>query len=99
MLVLFIVFAVPVLFLLFVWGAATAYRIYFPERAIPFYEGRIVRRERQAAAGRHMPVGVREIREDQRRQLRQREAAYHYTSSVSEGLPSDWMDDLWRRRN
>ncbi len=102
MIVLFIALVVaPILFVLFTWTAATAYRIYFPERPMPFSEQAVVQRERMTLAGEHVPVGVREIRADQRRhqRSRRRRAAYHYAGSASEGFPPDWQDDLWRRRN
>ena len=44
---------------------------------------------------------VREIREDQRaRQKATAPPPYHYVEGFSlEGLPVDWMEDLWVRRN
>lgn len=101
MLVLFAILIAPLLFFLVTWVAATAYRIYFPERPLPFENDPVLVRRRAAATGAEVPVGFREIREDQLRLQRERMTApsYFYAGSASEGLPSDWMDDLWRRRN
>lgn len=100
MLVLFAILIAPLLFFLVTWVAATAYRLYFPERPLPFRKDPVVLRRRAAATGSQVPVGFREIRQDQLRLQRERmKAPYFYAGSASEGLPSDWMDDLWRRRN
>lgn len=100
MFVLLAIVAAPILFFMLAWVAATAYRIYFPDRPMPLAKDAVVVRRRRAALGKHVPVGVREIREDQRRYLRQQvRVPYHYAGSASEGLPSAWMEDLWRRRN
>lgn len=101
MFVLLAIVAAPILFFMLAWVAATAYRLYFPDRPLPLAEDAVALRRRRAALGGHVPVGVREIREDQRRYLRQQaRALYHYAGSASaEGLPPAWKEDLWRRRN
>lgn len=101
MLALFVALVVaPVLFVMFMWLFATAYRIYFPEDPMPFYEEAVAERERLRTSGKYVSVGVREIREDQRRLHRHRtDVSYQYAASVSEGFPPGWMDDLWQRRN
>jgi len=97
---LFFVLVGPLLFVLLVWVAATAYRLYNPERPLPFEEDPVVQREEASAQGQAVPVGVREIRADQRRQRRQSDVTeYRYAWGRSEGLPKGWQDDLWRRRN
>lgn len=99
MYVLFAVLVGPVFALLLAWVGATVYRLYNPEHPLPFEEDPVMHRERARAEGRAVPVGVREIREDQRRACRQRAKDYHYAWGVSEGIPGDWRDELWRRRN
>lgn len=99
---LFVIVIAPVLFFLFIWVAVTTYRLYFPERAASFEHRRAARWQRQKEMlGEEAPVGLREIRENQRRYFREHvEASYHYAGGGgSGGFPSDWMEDLWRRRN
>lgn len=96
----FFVLTGPLLVLLLAWVGATVYRLYHPEQALPFEEDPVVKRERAAAEGTAVPVGVREIRADQRRHRRQSDATeYHYAWGGSEGVPERWREDLWRRRN
>lgn len=94
---LFALIAAPVFFFLLTWVAATVYRLYFPDKPVPLRGGPLLRR--REAAERAMPVGVREIREAQRRHLHKQVGAYHYAGPGSDGLPTDWVEDLWRRRN
>lgn len=94
--------AAPLLFFMLVWVAVTAYRIYFPEKSIPFNRDPVVQRWWVGAAERGIPVGVREIREDQRERHRATTPmpSYHYANGYSlEGLPEDWIEDLHLRRN
>jgi hypothetical protein len=103
MLVLLVILLGPILFFLATWGIATVYRLYFPEHPLPFEQDPVIIRERAAAQGESMPVGVREIRADQRRAQRQGRApsntTYHYAWGGSDGFPEAWYEDLWRRRN
>lgn len=107
MFVLFILVVAPVLFFLLAWVTVTTCRLYFPDRSPSFGRSRTALWERQKEAmskealGDESPVGVREIRENQRRYFREHVGAtYHYVGGGSSGsLPSDWMEDLWRRRN
>lgn len=97
---LFVVLVGPVFFLLLIWVGATVYRLYNPEQPLPFEEDPVVKRERATAEGTPMPVGVREIRADQRRSNRQSSRnEYHYAWGGSDGVPDSWYDELWRRRN
>lgn len=100
---MFLLFATligPILLFLLTWVVATVYRLYFPERPLPFRHDPVVQREKAAAAGEAVPVGLREIRADQRRTHRQRDDEYRYVAgSLSNGLPEAWEEDLWRRRN
>jgi hypothetical protein len=102
MLYLFATILGPILVFLITWIAATAYRIYFPEEPLPFERDPVVVREKATRAGQSIPVGVREIRADQRRKKRQdaiRYPEYHYARGWSDGFPEAWREDLWRRRN
>lgn len=97
----FAILVAPILFFMLIWVVVTAYRIYFPEKPLPYEQDPLMVRRRQTRAGHAVAVGLREIREDQRAR---REALapvdYHYTDGFSlEGLPADWMEDLWLRRN
>lgn len=97
---LFIVLVGPVLVFLLLWVGATVYRLYHPEEPLPFREDPVVQRERATAEGTPVPVGVREIRADQRRTRRQADTgAYHYAWGGSDGIPEAWHEELWRRRN
>jgi len=100
MLLLFATLIGPILFFLFVWVVATAYRLYFPEQPLPYEKDPVVVREKATSQGESVPVGVREIRADQRRNQRRRApASYHYAWGGSDGFPDAWQEDLWRRRN
>lgn len=97
---LFAVLVGPILVILLLWGAATAYRLYNPEHPLPFEEDAVVEREQATARGKHVTVGVREIRADQRRSQRQSDTTdYRYAWGRSDGFPERWRDDLWQRRN
>lgn len=97
---LFLVLVGPILVFLFIWVAATVYRLYFPDTPLPFEQSDVMRRANATSEGKRVPVGVREIREDQRRQRRQEDVTiYNYAWGASEGVPESWREDLWRRRN
>lgn len=91
----------PILFFMITWVIATVYRLYFPERSLPFERDPVVIRERATAKGESVPVGVREIRADQRRARRQgtRQSTYTYAWGGSDGFPEAWHENLWQRRN
>jgi len=95
------IIAAPLLFFVLTWTVVTAYRVFFPEQPLPFEKDPIVVREQQAAAGARVPVGVREIREDQRAYRVQYldRVPYHYEEGHSVGVPQAWLDDVELRRN
>lgn len=102
MLLLFATIVGPIFFFLLAWVVATAYRLYFPERPLPFENDPVVVRERATASGKTLPVGVREIRADQRRRQRQHEPQVEYEYrpwSGPEAFPEEWRHNLWLRRN
>lgn len=102
MFVFFIIVIAPILFFLFTWVAVTAYRLYAPDRPAPFERRhRTLWRRPKERLSEESSVNVREIRENQRRYFREHVGtSYHYAGSGgSGGFPSDWVEDLWRRRN
>lgn len=100
MYLLFALVAVPTLLCMLLWVGIAAYRICHPERPAPFVRDPVVLRRQEAMAGEPVLVGVREIREDQRRaQEDQRYIRYYYTGGYSHGVPAAWIEELWRRRN
>ena len=99
-LIIFAAVAVPSVFFMLTWVLTASYRICFPEEPLPFKKDSVAIRHQAAVSGRSVPVGVREIREDQRQhRRRQAEAVYHYAGGDSVGLPLPWKEDLWIRRN
>lgn len=97
---LFFVLVGPILVCLIIWVGATVYRLYYPERPLPFEKDAVVKRERATKGGTAVPVGVREIRADQRRERREEDVTvYNYAWGGSGGVPEEWRKDLWRRRN
>lgn len=99
--VLFITLVGPILFFLLTWVVATAYRLYFPEKPITFDNDPVVLQEQRRRKKESIPVGVREIREDQRRNqyLGKSSPDYQYAWGYSEGFPEVWRDNVWMRRN
>jgi len=100
--IIFAAVAVPLLFLMLAWAGVTTYRILFSPEPPAFPSEHPAEQRREAtAAGRRLPVGVREIREDQRfyfsKRSRQEHYTYHYGDS--DGFPDPWLDNLWLRRN
>lgn len=97
---LFAIVAVPILFFMLTWVVVTACRIFFPEKPQVIERNASVLRRQSADEGVSVPVGVREIREDQRHQFIQHsEISYYYSHGDSEGLPLSWFEDLHDRRN
>ena len=97
--IVFVAIAIPVLFFMLTWVLTASYSICFPEEPLPFEKDRALLRQQAAMAGGDVPVGVREIREDQHWRRRHAEAVYHYAEGGSIGLPPTWKEDLWYRRN
>ena len=98
---IFLVVFVPVAFMMLVWAVATACRLYFPRRPLPFFDdAEVYRRWRHEARARSLPVGVREIRAAQLRVHRERvRHRVDYVVGDTAGLPKAWHEDLWARRN
>ncbi len=97
---LFTIVAVPILFFMLTWVVITAYRLFFPEETADLDLNPTILRRQATEQGVTIPVGVREIREDQRHQFVQHaDATYFYAHGDSEGLPLSWFEDLHDRRN
>jgi len=97
---LFFVLVGPILVFLMIWAGAAVYRLYYPEYPLPFGDDDVVKRAEAPSQGERIPVGVREIRADQRRERRQENVTiYNYAWGASEGVPESWKEDLWKRRN
>lgn len=96
---IFVLVAAPVVFCALIWLVATVYRLYFPE---PVETLRDISVHISPAVGTFdtvAAVGVREIKAIQRREFDRSECRYAYARGLSTGLPADWIDELWRRRN
>lgn len=96
---IFALVAVPVLFFMFTWTVVTAYRILFPEEPSPYVQDTAYLRRRTPVPAEGVLVGVREIREDQRRSQSRCGHGYCYSYGSSAGLPENWREDIARRRN
>ena len=91
--------AVPILLCMCAWVVLTVHRICFAPRQVTYRADRVLIR-RQAEVHEVVPVGVREIRENQRRvQQEQPSVRYSYSEGYSQGVPSVWIEEIWRRRN
>ena len=89
--VAFFAVAVPAILLMAVWAGVMAFRLLFPEDALP--NGVLSEREREATRGALRQVRLRDIVEDQ--QARQEVAAR--SGSLPDSNPL--FEDLWLRRN
>ena len=92
----FFVVAVPVIVLMTVWAGVMAFRLLFPEDALPFEPS--ARRRRATAGGQSVPVRLHDIVEDQ--QARYAVAARERAARGPETPATNPLfDDLWLRRN
>lgn len=93
---------VLVVFALLGW-LVTAVNHLLTRPAPPFEKDLIVLRAEVMAGSLGIPVGAREIREEQRRYHLVRAGtgdAYHFTAGDPlNGMPEAWLKDLWLRRN
>lgn len=97
---IFVLVAVPIAFCMLTWAVATIYRLYVPEPPAPNESGRLVRLAPSLKPiNMAVAVGVREIKENQRRQFSSSAAHYSFSNGLSNGVPTDWVEDVWRRRN
>lgn len=84
---------------LLVWAGTMVYRLYNPEHPRPFLDHPVVQREKAAAEGKSVLVGVREIRADRRRARLDSDDHHGYVWGRSDGIPESWREELWARRN
>ena len=97
---LFAIIAVPILFFMLTWVVVTACRIFFPDKPQMVERNATIMRRKVSGEGVSVPVGVREIREDQRHFLIQSsDTSYHYAHGDSEGLPLSWFEEFHERRH
>ncbi len=97
---LFAIIAVPILFFMLTWVVVTACRIFFPEKPLLVDRDAALFRRHATQEGASIPVGIREIREDQRYLNHDApQSTYHFAHGDSEGLPLCWFEDLHGRRN
>lgn len=92
--------AVPTAFCMLTWVIATVYRLYVPETPAVAEPDRIVQLAPSLKPiNMAVAVGAREIKENQRRRFSASPTQYSFSNGLSTGLPHDWVDDVWRRRN
>lgn len=97
---LFFLIVGPVLVFLLIWTAATAYRICYPEHSLPLKMDSVLEPAQRRAEGSSVPVGVRDIRANQRRERQEEDVTiYNYVGGAGDGVPESWREDLWQRRN
>ncbi|HYE96328.1 MAG TPA: hypothetical protein VD962_08970 [Rubricoccaceae bacterium] len=98
--VFFLIAAGAVLLMGGVWSAVMAFRVLYPERPLPGVPDEAARREAMRRLGHTLPVGFREIANDQRR--RTRVPAMPRRQVAGPDIPPDdapLAEELWRRRN
>ena len=85
---------------LLTWTVVISLKIWERDDPVALKRESVLVRREAAEAGLVVPVGAREIREDQQ-YGRQSQALllYEYGPLGSSGIPGSWHDDLWTRRN
>jgi hypothetical protein len=97
---LLVIIVVLSVFILLGWLLTSVNRVLaYPDP--PFEKDLIVLRAEVMAGSLGIPVGAREIREEQRRYRHVHAgAAYQFTAGdPPAGMPEAWLKDLWLRRN
>ncbi|MDX1739707.1 MAG: hypothetical protein R3178_00370 [Rhodothermales bacterium] len=100
MLVVFAAVGVVLLACLLTWAVVISLKIWERDDPVALRRESVLVRREAAQAGLVIPVGAREIREDQ--QYGEESHAllmYEYGPFGSSGIPNSWHDDLWIRRN
>lgn len=96
---IFILVAAPVVFCALTWLVATVYRLYFPDPIETLGDLPIQVSPAVEAFDAVAEVGLNEIKAIQRREPDRPACRYAYARGFSTGLPPDWIDEMWRRRN
>jgi hypothetical protein len=95
----FVLVAIPVIILVVVWAAVSAFRLYFPERPLPLLPDDVLIREKARLNGEAVAVSALDIREDLRRKKHEALVTYQYAGTATAHVPEPWIADLHRRRN
>lgn len=97
----FVFVAILIFFCMFTWVAVTIYRICFPEKPLPIERDPVMQRHHARLSGTMIPVGARDISEEQRAYVMEQMRAHGtvYLPAYPEGLPQAWEEDLQMRRN
>ncbi|MBT8401253.1 MAG: hypothetical protein KJO98_12305 [Rhodothermia bacterium] len=100
MLVLFAVLGVSLVVALLAWAIVTGFRIWGSDQEVALDRHAVVIRRQAARAGASVPVGAREIRQDQEFGDSYKTLfEYELGPDGSSGVPPSWFTDLWMRRN
>ncbi len=85
---------------LLTWTVVISLKIWERDDPVALKRESVLVRREAAEAGMALPVGAREIREDQQfSEEAQAVLPYEYGPLGSSGIPAVWHDDLWIRRN
>lgn len=99
-LVLFAVLGVSLVVGLLAWAIVTGFRIWGDENGVALERHAVVIRRQVARTGVSVPVGAREIRQDQEFGDSYKTLFdYELGPDGSTGVPPSWFTDLWMRRN
>ena len=92
--------AIPIVFCMLAWALVTVHRLCLPHRSFRYRAEPLLLRPRGTVVRMPVAVGVREIREHQRRVLEAQPAIhYSYGNGLSHGVPECWIEDLRQRCN
>lgn len=96
----FAAIGVVLLACLLTWTIVVSLKLWETDDPVSLRRESVLVRREAARAGLVMPVGAREIREDQQYGEESRVLLmYDFGPVGSSGIPSAWFDDLWLRRN
>lgn len=95
----FLMMGLPIIFFLVVWSAGMAIRLTAVERNPVDEVDAFILRHELTLKGEAIPVGARDIRQDQLLHSRLRNVEYEYEGDPRYSLPHRWVEDLHRRVN
>ncbi len=100
MVIVFAVLGVALVVGLLAWAIVTGFKIWGVEEEAESQRLAMALRQELARAGSSVPVGAREIRQDQEHaESFQSLLTYERWPDGSTGVPPAWFNDLWMRRN